>query len=104
MSQQAPTYDDPVDPVDPVDPIEEESMTLMEHLHELRGRLMWIGGSIIIMTLISMVFVTPIIELIIAPLGERPQAIGPTDTIGIFFKVSFSACIFSLLRQIYILI
>lgn len=83
--------DQALDPSEPIlDPINESSMSLMEHLQELRVRLMWVGGALLIGTLISMIFVTPIIEIIIAPLGERPQAIGPTDTIGIFFKVSFA--------------
>ena len=81
MTQQAPA----------LDPIESSNMTLMEHLQELRVRLMWIAGGLIGGTLLSMLFVTQIIQFIILPLGgERPQAIGPTDTIGIFFKVSFA--------------
>ncbi|NJN81492.1 MAG: preprotein translocase subunit TatC [Caldilineaceae bacterium] len=79
--------------VQSLDPIEESSMTLMEHLVELRGRLMWIAGALVIGTLISMIFVNPLLRFITAPLDEYgvvPQAIGPTDTIGIFFKVSFT--------------
>jgi sec-independent protein translocase protein TatC len=76
-----------------LDPIEESSMTLLEHLQELRVRLMWIVGGLILGTLVAMIFVTPIIQFITEPLGRygvKPQAIGPTDTIGIFFKVSFT--------------
>lgn len=83
MSQQAPT----------VDTIETSSMSLMEHLQELRVRLMWIGGAMIVGTVIAMMFVTPIIAFITQPLtefGVVPQALGPTDTIGIFFKVSLT--------------
>jgi len=74
-------------------PIDEEKMTLMEHLIELRYRLMWIVGALIVCTLLSMVFVVPIINFINRPLtllGQTPQALGPTDNIGIFFKVSFT--------------
>ena len=73
--------------------IHEEKMTLMEHLLELRYRLMWIVGTLIVCTLLSMVFVVPIINFINRPLtslGQTPQALGPTDNIGIFFKVSFT--------------
>lgn len=83
MSQQAPT----------VDSIETNSMTLMEHLQELRVRLMWILGAMIVGTVIAMAFVTPILGFITRPLsdfGVMPQALGPTDTIGIFFKVSLT--------------
>lgn len=75
-------------------PVDESRMTLMDHLRELRSRLMWIVGSIVIGTVLSMVFVTPLLKIIIQPLtalGVQPTAIGPTDTITIFFKVSFTA-------------
>ena len=87
MTQQAPT-------MDPVDPVEGGSMTLMEHLQELRVRFMWIGGSLIVGTLVSMAFVEFLIGIIIMPLtaqGAIPQAIDPTESIGIFFKVSLTA-------------
>ncbi len=69
-------------------------MTLMEHLVELRKRLMWIVGALLLATILSMVFVVPILEFITRPLlasgGQAPQALGPTDSIGVFFKVSFT--------------
>ena len=73
--------------------IDESSMTLMEHLLELRTRLIWIVSALVICTLIAMIFVTPLIRFIVQPLtaaGQTPIAIGPTDTIVIFFKVSFT--------------
>ena len=83
MSQQSKAYD----------PIEESSMTLMEHLIELRTRLIWVVGALVIGTLIAMIFVNPLLQFIVRPLSElgaKTQAIGPTDTITIFFKVSFT--------------
>lgn len=68
-------------------------MSLMEHLQELRTRLMWVVGAVILGTLIAMLFTAPILEFITSPLtrvGDRPQAIGPTDTIVVFFKVSLT--------------
>jgi len=68
-------------------------MTLMEHLIELRNRLLWVVGALLVGTLLSMIFVTPLLEFIIKPLtelGAKPTAIGPTDTITVFFKVSFA--------------
>lgn len=73
---------------------EDSSMSLMEHLQELRVRLMWILGAMIVGTIISMAFAEPLIAFINAPLssyGVTPQALGPTDTVGIFFKVSLTA-------------
>ena len=74
-------------------PIEDSRMALMDHLIELRNRLLWVVGALIIGTALSMLFVTPILNFIIAPLsalGAMPTAIGPTDTITVFFKVSFT--------------
>lgn len=74
-------------------PIEDSRMALMDHLIELRNRLLWVVGALIIGTGLSMLFVTPILNFIIAPLsamGAMPTAIGPTDTITVFFKVSFT--------------
>jgi sec-independent protein translocase protein TatC len=74
-------------------PVEDSRMTLMDHLVELRNRLLWVVGALIVGTGLSMFFVTPLLNFIIAPLtalGATPTAIGPTDTITVFFKVSFT--------------
>jgi sec-independent protein translocase protein TatC len=84
MSQQTTTMEPPND----------GSMSLMEHLVELRTRLMWVFGAVIVGTVIGLFFADPIIQFIIRPLsmiGKTPQAIGPTDTIGVWFKVSLTA-------------
>lgn len=76
------------------EPVEESRMTLMDHLRELRTRLIWVLGALIIGTLLSMLFVDPLLRFILRPLteaGAQPMAIGPTDTITIFFKVAFTA-------------
>lgn len=83
MSQSQPAYK----------PIDESRMTLMDHLRELRTRLIWVIGALIIGTAVSMLFVSPLLKFIIQPLtelGAQPMAIGPTDTIGVFFRVSFT--------------
>ena len=75
------------------EPLEEQRMTLMAHLLELRNRLIWVVGALLVGTLISMIFVEPLLRFILRPLtllGAQPMAIGPTDTITIFFKVSFA--------------
>ena len=78
---------------DVLDPIEQSSMSLMEHLVELRQRLIWIVGALVLGTMVSMVVVNPVLKFIIKPLTDLDAdtiAIGPTDTIVIFFKVSFT--------------
>lgn len=84
MSQQTTT----------MEPMDEGSMSLMEHLIELRTRLIWIVGTMLVGVAITLFFAEPIIQFIIEPLSSRgviPQALGPTDTIGVYFKVSFTA-------------
>jgi sec-independent protein translocase protein TatC len=84
MSQQVTT----------MEPINDGSMSLMEHLKELRTRLIWIIGTMLAGTVFALFFAEPIIQFIIQPLsniGVTPQAIGPTDTIGVYFKVCFTA-------------
>lgn len=83
MSKGSPAYS----------PVDESRMTLMDHLRELRTRLIWVLGALAIGTAISMLFVSPLLQFILLPLteaGAKPMAIGPTDTIGVFFKVSFT--------------
>jgi sec-independent protein translocase protein TatC len=83
VSQQTEAYD----------PIQNSSMSLMEHLTELRSRLIWIVSALLVGTLISMLFVNPLLAFITQPLtelGADTIAIGPTDTITIFFKVSIT--------------
>ena len=77
-----------------MEPLDDGNMSLMEHLIELRTRLMWIIGTMLVGTVIALFFAEPIIQFIIQPLssiGVIPQAIGPTDTIGVYFKVCFTA-------------
>jgi sec-independent protein translocase protein TatC len=84
MSQQAP-------PLDAIDTVEASQMTLMEHLNELRVRLMWVIGALFLFTMLAFAFARPILEFIRTPLDENSVliAIGPTDTIINVFKVSF---------------
>ena len=71
-------------------PIDESQMTLMEHLLELRTRLIWIVASLVVGTVVAMLFTQQILLFIERPLhGEIPQALHPTEGIIIFFKISF---------------
>ena len=65
MSQNAQTYDR--------DPIEESSMTLMEHLLELRTRLIWTVAAILVGAGIAMAFSTPIVQFITDAYGTKNE-------------------------------
>ncbi|TEU14446.1 MAG: twin-arginine translocase subunit TatC [Anaerolineales bacterium] len=68
---------------------ENRPMTVLGHLVELRGRLIKAILALIITTLVSLLFTPRFLKLLTAPMGDNlPQAIGPTETIVIYFKVA----------------
>lgn len=74
------------------DPIVENSMTLMEHLIELRARLIWVVSALFVGTAVSMLFARRVVGIIAEPLensGNQLQALDPMENIIIFFQVSF---------------
>ena len=83
MSQQASTYDP-----------NEGQMSLMDHLIELRTRLIWICSALVISTIIAVFFYNPLVNFVTSTardMGVRLQILNPLDSIGIIFKVSFTA-------------
>ncbi len=72
------------------DPIETSQMTLMEHLLELRTRLIWIVSSLVVGAMIALFFADPLLEFIKLPLRGAPLiSTGPPDTLINIFKISF---------------
>jgi len=71
------------------DPFDDSRMGLLEHLAELRNRMIWIVGALLFGIVGSIAFVEPVIAFITSPVEEKLIAIGPTDTIFVFFKVMF---------------
>jgi len=65
-------------------------MTLMEHLLELRDRLMKAVLALAVGTVVGFIFARPVFMLLVRPLGERADiiALSPTDSIFMFFKVA----------------
>ena len=64
-------------------------MTVLEHLVELRHRLVKAVLALIITTFVSLVFTRHFLTLLTAPMGDNlPQAISPTETVVIYFKVA----------------
>lgn len=77
----------------PVDPIDASRMTLMEHLIELRMRLIWVSGALIVGTVAALAYFYPILNFLASSAkqnGLELQVIGPTDSISIIFKVCFT--------------
>lgn len=102
MAQQA----DALDPEEN-NSFSESQMTLMEHLIELRVRLMWIVGAIVVGALIGFTLTIPsdwvdfnLIGFVTSPYtmaGGKLQAINPTETIFAAFKIAlFAGLVFAI--------
>lgn len=64
-------------------------MPLMEHLREIRTRLMWIIIAMLITTAVSFVFAKQVFVILLGPLGDvTVQALKPTESIGNYMKVA----------------
>jgi sec-independent protein translocase protein TatC len=64
-------------------------MTVLEHLVELRHRLIKAVLALIITTFFSLLFTRRFLTLLTVPMGDSlPQAISPTETVVIYFKVA----------------
>ncbi|MDH4137130.1 MAG: twin-arginine translocase subunit TatC [Anaerolineae bacterium] len=68
---------------------EDRTMTVLEHLVEFRQRLIKAILALLITTLVSLLFTRRFLALLTVPMGDNlPQAISPTETIVIYFKVA----------------
>jgi sec-independent protein translocase protein TatC len=65
-------------------------MTLLEHLEELRSRLVKVAIALGIATVISFIFAQQLVELLAVPIGglDKLQAIDVTENISVFMQVS----------------
>jgi sec-independent protein translocase protein TatC len=66
-------------------------MSLLEHLEELRDRLVKAAIAVFVFTFLSAAFTTQILELLIAPYGQKLQVLGPTEGITIYFRVALTS-------------
>ncbi|MBS3784214.1 MAG: twin-arginine translocase subunit TatC [Anaerolineae bacterium] len=64
-------------------------MSILEHLTELRDRLLKATVALAVGVVIGTFFTPRVLKLLVAPLGElTPIAIAPTESVGVYFKVS----------------
>lgn len=64
-------------------------MTILEHLDELRQRLMKAVIALLVGVIIGTFITRPILQILLSPLGDlKPQAIKPTETISVYFQIS----------------
>ncbi len=68
---------------------EEKVMSLVDHLAELRSRLIKIGLAVLAGSVVGFVFAERIIEILVAPLPDRQvQVLGPGDAFVIYLRVA----------------
>jgi len=67
----------------------DREMTIMEHLMELRSRLIKATLALVAGTAISVVFAKQGLELLLIPLGGyNPQTLYPTESFVVYFKIA----------------
>lgn len=66
-----------------------DKMSIIEHLSELRDRLIKSVLALLVGTVLSLAFTPRFLEFLIAPMGgRRPISLKPTESIIIYFKVA----------------
>jgi sec-independent protein translocase protein TatC len=64
-------------------------MSILEHLSELRDRLLKSVIALAVGVVVGTFFAPRVLKLLVSPLGElTPIAIAPTESVGVYFKVS----------------
>jgi sec-independent protein translocase protein TatC len=66
-------------------------MPFMQHLVELRNRLIKSFVALIITTIVCAIFTPQILQFLIAPYGNILQTIDPTENVSIYFRVAIMA-------------
>ena len=66
-----------------------QAQSLLEHLNELRIRLTWAAGALVVGTVISFIFAQDLLLFLLKPYGgNQLQTLRPTEGIETFFKVA----------------
>lgn len=66
-------------------------LTILEHLDELRVRLVWAAAGLIVAVIISFAFTQILLDILIEPYGEQLQTLSPTEGIQTYFRVALVA-------------
>jgi sec-independent protein translocase protein TatC len=67
-------------------------MSILDHLMELRERLVKAVLALLIGTVLSLAFTPQLLKLLIRPMGDRiPQSLAPTESIIVYFKIALIA-------------
>jgi len=76
-------------PTQGTSPSDQVVMPLLDHLKELRNRLIVIAIALLVATIVSLIFAKQAVVILIKPMGDNlPQALKPTETLSNYMKVA----------------
>lgn len=78
----------PSPPPPPPDDGHQLRMEFWDHVNDLRKRLTWALLALALGAVVGMMIGTPVMEFLVAPYGSRLQALGPTEPVVAYFRVS----------------
>jgi len=67
-----------------------ENMTFLDHLVELRKRLIRVGVALVVLGGVSLYFTPHILKLLILPYGSQLKVIGPTESIAVYLQIALT--------------
>lgn len=70
---------------------DEVGQPFLEHLNELRSRLIRSVMALVVGILLSAVFTSQLLKYLISPYGEELQVLGPTESVVMYFRVALMA-------------
>lgn len=68
-----------------------KTLSILEHLNDLRIRLTWAAAGLLLMTIISFFFSEQLLVFLLGPYGGELQTLRPTEGIETYFKVAFTS-------------
>ncbi len=74
-----------------IQPVDETEMSVWDHIAELRTRLIWGMGALVVATVVSVIWLAPFfIEFLARPIGglDKLVAIEVTESVGVYMRVS----------------
>lgn len=72
-------------------PRDMSEMSLLDHLNELRVRLMRAMGALVVGVLLAAFFTDELLEYLIRPYGTELQVLGPTESVVMYFRIALLA-------------
>ncbi|MGD2078571.1 MAG: twin-arginine translocase subunit TatC [Chloroflexota bacterium] len=72
-------------------PQDDQGLSILEHLGELRVRVTWAVAGLAVATIVSLAFTEQLLDILISPYGEQLQTLSPTEGLQTYFRVALAA-------------